>query len=223
MERIAEQTVQELLSTILPWFDRDQAFICDSARTDFAARLAVAAALLESGKTKEGILLLQSIATAEKTGNEEQDASRIRASMELAYLLMDELKYDEAENLLWQARNDYADASDLGFLREEISLLIAQCRFGQGFILESVQRAEEILHKLKSVDADDSLLAKTYQHLGWFLLHKTDIPQALANLKKAMELAPSLDPDLVDAGLQAEQGNDYEKAVEYYFDAIQYE
>lgn len=223
MEQVADQTVQELLSTILPWFDREHAFICDSARTDFGARLAVAAALLESGKTQEAALLFQSIAAAEKTGNEEQDSSRIRACMELAYLKMDELKYDEAENLLWQARNDYANVPELEFLREEISLLIAQCRFGQGFILEAVERAEEILHKVKSVNADNSLLVKVYQHLGWFLLHKTDVPQALTNLKKAMELAPSLDRNMVDAGLEAEKNNDYEKAVEYYFDAIQYE
>jgi tetratricopeptide (TPR) repeat protein len=223
MERIAEQTVQELLSTILPWFDREHAFICDTARTDFSARLAVASALVESGKLEEGTLLLQSIATAEKTGNEEQDSSRIRACMELAYLKMDELKYDEAENLLWEARNEYANVPELEFLREEISLLIAQCRFGQGFILEAIERTEEIMHKLKGLQADSSQLAKVYQHLGWFYLHKSDVPQALTYVKTAMELAPRLDRDLVDAALEAEKNNDYEKAVEYYFDSIQYE
>lgn len=223
MERVAEQTVQEILSTILPWFDREQAFICDSARSDLGARLAVASALLESGKTAEGTLLLQSIATADKTGNEEQDAARIRGRMELAYLLMDELKYDQAENLLWEARKEYTDVSGLEFFREEISLLIAQCRFGQGFILEAIERAEEILHKLKSLNADDLQLVKVYQYLGWFHSHKSDVPQAMAYLRQAMELAPSLDRDLVDAAMEAERKNDYEKAIEYYFDAIQYE
>jgi tetratricopeptide (TPR) repeat protein len=223
LEHVPEQTVQELLSTIIPWFDREQAFICDTARTDFGARLAVAAALLDSGKVQEGTLLLQSIATAEKTGDEEQDSSRIRACMELAYLLMDELKYDQAENLLWEARKEYANVPELEFLREEISLLIAQCRFGQGFILEAIERAEEIMHKLKSMNADQAQVAKVYQHLGWFHLHKSDVPQAMIYLKQAMELAPSLDRELVDAGLEAEKNNDYEKAVEYYFDAIEYE
>jgi tetratricopeptide (TPR) repeat protein len=223
MERVADQTVQELLSTILPWFDREHAFICDSARTDLGARLAVASALLESGKQQEGTLLLQSIAASEPTGDSEQDAARIRARMEMAYLLMDEMKYDEAENLLWEARKEYAQVPELEFLREEISLLIAQCRFGQGFILEAVERAEEILHKLNSLNADNTRLAKAYQYLAWFELHKTDVPQALTHMKKAMELAPGLDRELVDAGLAAEKNNDYEKALEAYFDAIQYE
>lgn len=223
METINEQTLHELLGTIRPWFDREQAFILDMARTDYGARLAVASALLESGKEKEGRLLLQSLAGAEKTGDPEQDAARIRASMELADLLMDELKYDQAENLLWQARNEYADAKELEFLREEISLLIAQCRFGQGFILEAIERAEEILHKLKSMEAGNEQLAKVYQHLGWFHLHKSDVPNALENVKKAMELAPALDRELVDAAIEMEGKNDYEKAVEYYFDAIRYE
>lgn len=223
MEPIAEQTVNELLLTIRPWFGRDEAIICDMARTDLGARMAVASALLESGKEKEGRLLLESVASSPKSGDSEQDAARIRASMELADLLMDEMKYDQAENLLWQARNEYADVEELGFLREEISMLIAQCRFGQGFIIEAIERAEEILHKLKSMNADNAQLAKVYQNLGWFHLHKSDVPNALTHIRKAMELAPSLDRELVDAGLEAERGNDYEKAVEYYFDAIRYE
>lgn len=223
MEPIADQTVQELLSTILPWFDREHAFICDSARTDFGARLAVAAALMDSGKAREAEILLQSMAASETTGNEEQDAARIKACMELAYIRMDELKYDEAENLLWIARNEYANMEGLDFLREEISILIAQCRFGQGFILESIDRMNEIVHKLNSLKAEPSLLAKAHQYLGWFQFNKTDVPDALANLRKAMELAPSLDRELVDAGMEAEKNNDYEKAVEYYFDSIQYE
>ncbi len=223
MERVADQTVQELLSTILPWFDREHAFICDSARTDLGARLAVASALLESGKQQEGTLLLKSIAASDPTGDSEQDAARIRSRMEMAYLLMDEMKYDEAENLLWEARKEYAQVPELEFLREEISLLIAQCRFGQGFILEAVERAEEILHKLNSLNADHTRLAKAYQYLAWFELHKTDVPQALTHMKKAMELAPGLDREMVDAGLAAEKNNDYEKALEAYFDAIQYE
>ncbi|MFM9331851.1 tetratricopeptide repeat protein [Paenibacillus mesotrionivorans] len=223
MERVADQTVQELLSTILPWFDREHAFICDSARTDLGARLAVASALLESGKQQEGTLLLKSIAASDPTGDSEQDAARIRSRMEMAYLLMDEMKYDEAENLLWEARKEYAQVPELEFLREEISLLIAQCRFGQGFILEAVERAEEILHKLNSLNADNTRLAKVYQYLAWFELHKTDVPQALTHMKKAMELAPGLDREMVDAGLAAEKNNDYEKALEAYFDAIQYE
>lgn len=223
MEKVSEQTVQELLSTILPWFSREQAFICDTARTDFGARLAVASALLDSGKVQEGTLLLQSMATADRTDNDEENATRVRACMELAYLLMDEMKYDEAENLLWEARNDYANVAGLDFMREEISLLIAQCRFGQGFILEAIERTEEIMHKLRSLKAAPSQMVKVYQHLGWFYVHKPDVPQSLEYMRKAMELAPSLDRNLVDAGLEAEKNNDYEKAVEYYFDSIQYE
>lgn len=223
MEPIAEEKIQELLGTIRPWFDREQAFICDTARSDYAARLAVASALLQAGKETEGRMLLQSVAQAAKSGDPEQDAARIRALMEMADVLMDEMKYDQAENLLWQARNEYNDAEGLEFFREEISLLIAQCRFGQGFILEAIERAEEILHKLKSLDAGREQLAKVYQHLGWFHLHKSDVPNALAMVKKAMELAPSLDRELVDAAIEAESKNDYEKAVEYYFDAIRYE
>lgn len=223
MEPVSEQTVLELLNTIRPWFDREQSFICEMARTDYGSRLALAAALIESGRTKEGTLLLQSVAMAEKTEDQEQEAARVRASMELAYILMDEMKYDEAENLLWQARNEYKEVEGLDFFREEISLLIAQCRFGQGFILESIDRTEEIIHKLKSINADKELLAKAYQNLGWFYSHKADAPLALANLRQAMELAPSLDRELVDAGMEAEKNNDFEKAVEYYFDAIRYE
>lgn len=223
MEPISEQTLNDLLNTIQPWFDREQAFLCDVARTDLGARLAIASALLASGKEQEGRLLLESVAGAPKSTDSEQEAARIRASMELADLLMEELKYDQAENLLWVARNEYANVPELEFLREEISLLIAQCRFGQGFIIEAIERTEEILHKLKSMNAGKDQLAKVYQNLGWFHLHKSDIPNALSHIRQAMELAPVLDRELVDAGLEAEKSNDYEKAVEYYFDAIGYE
>lgn len=223
IEPIAEQTLNDLLSTIQPWFERDQAFLCDVARTDLGARLAIASALLASGREQEGRMLLESAASAPKSGDPDQDAARIRACMELADILMDELKYDQAENLLWEARNEYANVPELDFLREEISLLIAQCRFGQGFILEAIERAGEILHKLKSMNAGNEQLAKVYQNLGWFHLHKSDIPDALANIRKAMELAPVLDRELVDAGMEAEKANDYEKAIGYYFDAIGYE
>ncbi|WP_438446355.1 hypothetical protein [Gorillibacterium sp. sgz5001074] len=223
MEPIAEQELNYLLQTIKPWFDRDQAFLCDVARSDLSARLAIASALLSSGKEKEGRVLLESVATAEKSGDPDQEAARIRGCMELADLLMEELKYDQAENMLWIARNEYANVPELEFLREEISLLIAQCRFGQGFILEAIERAEEILHKLRSMNAGQEQLAKIYQHLGWFHLHKSDVANALLHLRKAMELAPVLDRALVDAGMEAEKNNDYEKAVEYYFDAIGYE
>lgn len=223
METISEQALQDMLQSIKPWFDRDQAFIFDLARTDWNARFAIAAALMESGKEKEAAVLLQSIAAAEPSEDQEQEGARIRACMELAHLLMEELKYDQAENLLWQARNAYSGMEGMEFLREDISLLIAQCRFGQGFIQEAVDRATEILHKLESMNAEQERFAKTHQLLGWFLLHKTDVPEALAHTKKAMALASGLDRELVEAGLEAEKNNDYEKAIGYYFDAIQYE
>jgi len=223
MEPVTEQALTELLQTVRPWFDREQAFIFDMARTDWTARLAIAAALMEAGKEKEAALMLQSIVTAPASDDLEQEGARVRACLELAYLYMEELKYDQAENLLWKAREEYSQVEGMEFLREEVSLLIAQCRFGQGFIQESIDRAEEILHKLRSMEADQEQLAKTHQQLGWFYLHKNDVPEAMTHIKKAMELAPSLDRELVDAGIESEKGNDYEKAVEYYFDSIRYE
>jgi tetratricopeptide (TPR) repeat protein len=135
---------------------------------------------------------------------------------------MEQLKYDVAEDFLWQARNMYPNelTKELDFTKEDISLFIAQCRFGQGFIQDGIDRAEEILHKLQSMDAGSTRLAKVYQQLGWFYLHKMDAPAALANMRKAMKLAPELDQQMVDDGLAAEAAGNYEQAIEHYFDSL---
>lgn len=223
MDTQKEKTLIQLLTAIRPWFDPSQAFLLDMARTDWSARLAVAAALLESGKEQEAELVLESVATADGFFTPEQEEAQIRASLELAHLKMERLKYSEAEDLLWKAREAYGEQDEMDFYREEISLLIAQCRFGQGFVLESIERAEEIARKLASMNADKTVQAKTHQQLGWFYLNKPDISAALRHIKQAMELAPGLNRELVDEGLKAEQEGQFERAVECYFDAIEYD
>lgn len=223
MESQSEQKVRELFRTISPWFAPDQAYIFDLAKDDWGARLAIASALLESDKEPEAVLVLESIVSAPPSENSENESARIRAYLELADIRMEQLQYAEAEDLLWQARNAYEKDLDLEFFREDISLLIAQCRFGQGFVQEAIDRAEEILHKLRSLNADGEKLAKTHQQLGWYYYHKTDGETALKHLKQAMELAPSLERELVDKGLEAEKSQDFEKAIEHYFDSIRYD
>lgn len=224
MSDTKHRQVNELLQSIKPWFSKEDAFLVDLAKQQWDARLAIAAALLESGQAKEAELLLVSIADApEESGGEGQEQARIRAFVELAHLRMEQLKYDEAEELLWKARQHEASRIQDDFAKEDISLLIAQCRFGQGFIQEAIDRAMEILRKQQADRALSAVLAKTYQQLGWFVLHKADVPAAMAHMKQAMKLAPALDRALVDAGLEAEQSGDFEKAMEYYFDSIQFE
>jgi tetratricopeptide (TPR) repeat protein len=227
MEISSEKKAQELLAAVRPWFAADQAYLVDTARHDLAARLAVASALLGAGQEETAVPLLQSIAEAPDTGRPEEAGARIRAWMELAQYDMDRLSYDTAEEYLWKARDAYTPEADEELIREDISLMIAQCRFGQGFVQEAIDRAEEILHKLRRFGGtDDRLkerLAKVHQFLGWFYLHKTNAESALSHLRQAMELAPRLDRSLVDAGIRAESEQDYEKAIEHYFDAIQYE
>lgn len=223
MESQSEQKVRELFRTISPWFDPGNAFIFDLAKEDWGARLAIANALLESDKEPEAVLVLESIVSAPPSENSGNESARIRAYLELADLRIEQLKYAEAEDLLWKARNEYAKDLDLEFFREDISLLIAQCRFGQGFVQEAIDRAEEILHKLRSLNADAVKLAKTHQQLGWYYSHKADAETSLKHLKQAMELAPSLDRELVDEGLEAERTENYEKAIEHYFDSIRYD
>jgi tetratricopeptide (TPR) repeat protein len=133
---------------------------------------------------------------------------------------MDQMKYDLAEDYLWEASNRYTSVMDDELSKEDISLWIAQCRFGQGFVQEAIDKAEEILDTQKKIDASDAQLAKTYQQLGWFYLHKVDIPKALGNMDKAMKLAPQLLFHEVNAGKEAQKQGDFEKAVQHYFDAI---
>lgn len=223
MDTQREQTLIQLLNAIRPWFDPDQAFLLDMAKIDWSARLAVAAALLDSGKEKEAELVLESVAAAPEADDPAQEAARLRACLELAHLKMEQLKYSEAEDLLWKARNAYGKQDGVDFYREEISLLIAQCRFGQGFVHESIERAEEIARKLAVMNADRAIRAKTHQQLGWFYSNKPDVPAALRHMKQAMELAPALNRKLVDEGLKAEQEGQFERAIECYFDAIEYE
>lgn len=222
MEPLSGETIHQLLDTVKPWLDPEQAFICDLAKTDWNARLVIAAALIESGKENEAVLMLESMAQASPCEDPGQESARIKALVELAGIRMEEMKYDEAERLLWDARKGYQASLSLDFHREDISLMIAQCRFGQGFIRDAIERAEAVLHKLKTMDDKGTLETRTHQLLGWFYLHKTDVSNALHHIRQAMSLAPSLDQQLVDEGLKAEQSGDFEKAVACYFDSIQF-
>jgi len=225
MQSNAEEQLQDLLTALRPWLDQEQAFLADLAKQEWGARLILAVVLLDSDKAKEAILLLESIIKEPVSDQPEQEQSRLRALVELANVKMEQLKYDEAEELLWQARNLYSNEiiKELDFTKEDISLIIAQCRFGQGFIQDAIDRATEILHKLQSMDAGGTRLAKVYQQLGWFHMHKIDVTAALMNMKKAMKLAPRLDQTLVQAGLDAEGQGEFEKALEAYFDCIQFD
>lgn len=213
-----------LLQAIRPWFPQEDAYLVDLARYDMNARLLVGIALVGSEEQEEAETLFDSIIQFEATG-EGEDWTHVkrRACLELAQLKMDQLKYDEAEDVLWKARNELIPAVKDDISKEDISLLIAQCRFGQGFIQEAIDRAEEVLRKQNSDQADDVKLARTYQQLGWFHLHKMDVPLALQHMKQAMRLAPALDRELVDEAIAAEQTGDFEKAIGHYFDSIQFD
>jgi tetratricopeptide (TPR) repeat protein len=213
-----------LLQAIRPWFPQEDAYLVDLARYDMNARLLVGIALVGSEEQEEAETLFDSIIQFEATG-EGEDWTHVkrRACLELAQLKMDQLKYDEAEDVLWKARNELIPAVKDDISKEDISLLIAQCRFGQGFIQEAIDRAEEVLRKQNSDQADDVKLARTYQQLGWFHLHKMDVPLALQHMKQAMRLAPALDRELVDEAIVAEQTGDFEKAIGHYFDSIQFD
>ncbi|MEX2462531.1 MAG: hypothetical protein WD469_14730 [Paenibacillaceae bacterium] len=222
MELSAEDKLQDLLTALRPWLDQEQAFLIDLAKQQWSARLILALALSETEKLNEAELLLQSIIDEPISEQKDQELSRLRALLELAHIRMEQLKYDVAEDLLWQARNMYPVelTKELDFYKEDISLFIAQCRFGQGFIQDGIDRAEEILAKLQSKDAGSTRMAKVYQQLGWFYLHKRDVPAALSNIKKAMKLAPELDQQLVADGITAETEGVYEQAIERYFDSL---
>jgi tetratricopeptide (TPR) repeat protein len=222
MELSSEDKLQDLLTALRPWLDQDLAFLIDLAKQQWSARLILAIALSETEKIQEAELLLESILNEPISEDKEQEISRLRALLELAHIRMEQLKYDVAEDYLWQARNMYPVelTKELDFTKEDISLFIAQCRFGQGFVQDGIDRAEEILHKLQSNDAGSTRLAKVYQQLGWFHLHKMDVPAALTNMKKAMKLAPELDQQLVDDGLASEAAGNFEQAIENYFDSI---
>lgn len=213
-----------LLQAIRPWFPQEDAYLVDLARYDMNARLLVGIALVGSEEQEEAETLFDSIIQFEATG-EGEDWTHVkrRACLEMAQLKMDQLKYDEAEDVLWKARNELIPAVKDDISKEDISLLIAQCRFGQGFIQEAIDRAEEVLRKQNSDQADDVKLARTYQQLGWFHLHKMDVPLALQHMKQAMRLAPALDRELVDEAIAAEQTGDFEKAIGHYFDSIQFD
>lgn len=213
-----------LLQAIRPWFPQEDAYLVDLARYDMNARLLVGIALAGSEEQGEAETLFDSVIQFEATG-EGEDWTHVkrRACLEMAQLKMDQLKYDEAEDVLWKARNELIPAVKDDISKEDISLLIAQCRFGQGFIQEAIDRAEEVLRKQNSDQADDVKLARTYQQLGWFHLHKMDVPLALQHMKQAMRLAPALDRELVDEAIAAEQTGDFEKAIGHYFDSIQFD
>ncbi|WP_409341200.1 hypothetical protein [Paenibacillus sp. MBLB4367] len=223
MNDTVDARIVELLQTIRPWFSQEDALLIDLAKHQPDARLAVAAALLESGQDKEGELLLGSIVRMGDSAQPGQAQSVFRAMIELAYRKMEQLNYDEAEDLLWRARHHEGADGQSDFSKADVSLLIAECRFGQGFIQDAIDRAEEILRKQQSDRAKPEALSRTYQQLGWFTLHKADVPASLAHMKQAMKLAPALDRELVEAGLEAEQGRDFAKAIEHYFDSIRFE
>ena len=223
MNETVDARIVELLHTIRPWFSQEDALLIDLAKHQPDARLAIAAALLESGQEKEAEMLLESIAAIGDGCRPGQEESVFRAMIELAYLRMEQLKYDEAEDLLWKARCHEGAADRPDFTKTDVSLLIAECRFGQGFIQDAIDRAEEVLRKQQHDRAEPETLSRTYQQLGWFTLHKANVPAAMAYMKQAMKLAPSLDQALVDKGLEAERKGDFEKALEHYFDSIRLE
>jgi tetratricopeptide (TPR) repeat protein len=222
MELSAEEKLQDLLTALRPWLDQELAFLIDLAKQQWSARLILAIALSETEKIQEAELLLESIIQEPVSEQQDQEVSRLRALLELAHIRMEQLKYDVAEDYLWQALNMYPVelTKELDFTKEDITLFIAQCRFGQGFVQDGIDRAEEILHKLQRMDAGSTRMAKVYQQLGWFYLHKMDVPAALTNMKKAMKLAPELDQQMVDEGLAAEASGDFEQAIEHYFDSL---
>jgi tetratricopeptide (TPR) repeat protein len=222
MELSAEEKLQDLLTALRPWLDQDLVFLIDLAKQQWSARLILAIALSETEKIQEAELLLESIIQEPVSEQQDQEVSRLRALLELAHIRMEQLKYDVAEDYLWQALNMYPVelTKELDFTKEDITLFIAQCRFGQGFVQDGIDRAEEILQKLQRMDAGSTRMAKVYQQLGWFYLHKMDVPSALTNMKKAMKLAPELDQQMVDDGLAAEASGDYEQAIEHYFDSL---
>ncbi len=219
MNMPVERQIQDLLMMIKPWFDAEQSFFVDLARHDWNARIIVAQTLMNSDFVKEAELLLQSIADSNPDEPERRQA-RIRALIELAHIKMETMDYDQAEDLLWEARNGFSSNPLDGYFKEDITLLIAQCRFGQGFVQDAIDRAEEVLRKLQSGNRQGNPLIRTHQQLAWYYLHRGDVPIAMAHIKKAMELAPNLAQEDVDEGLKAERAGDFQKAVEHYYDSI---
>lgn len=221
MDNSIENDVLEMLTTIRPLFDEEQVFIVDLARNNMSARIAIAMILAQSDQMERARKLLKSIVQSEDKNNiEEHEQARLQALVELAYLEMEHFAYDVAEDYLWEARDRYTVDLAENFNKEHIMLLLAQCRFGQGFVQESIERAEEVLLSLEQIPAEPAQFALTHQQLGWFYFHKSDLPKAFQHIRSAMEYAPELEQGLVEAGLAAEKAGDYEKAIEHYFDAI---
>lgn len=220
MEKSIEAEVSELLTSIRPLFDQEHVFIVDLAKNNMSARMAIAMTLIQSDHTDRARQLLKSIVESQDTDITEHEQARLLALIELAHLEMEYYQYDLAEDLLWQARDRYTVDLAENFNREDIMLLIAQCRFGQGFVQESIDRAEEVLKILEQQQADRTQFARTHQQLGWFYFHKTDVPNAFHHIRLAMEYASDLEQGLVEAGRDAENKGELEKAIEHYFDAI---
>jgi tetratricopeptide (TPR) repeat protein len=215
-----KQDIDGLLTAIRPMFPADQQYIVEAARGNAVARFSIAMALVDSGKKEYVKKLLDSVVSMQESAEPDTERARVRAYIELAMLDMDELKYDLAEDYLWEASNRYTSEMEDELSKEDISLWIAQCRFGQGFVQEAIDKAEEILRKQRKIAASDAQLAKTYQQLGWFYLHKVDVPKALDYMERAMKLAPQLLFHEVNLGKEAQKQGDFEKAVQHYFDAI---
>lgn len=215
-----ENDVLELLTTIRPLFDEEHVFIVDLTRNNMSARIAIAMTLAQSNQMERARKLLKSIVQSQDTNNIDHEQARLQALVELAYLEMEHFAYDVAEDYLWEARDRYTADLAENFNREHILLLLAQCRFGQGFVQESIDRAEEVLLSLDQLPAEKSQFALTHQQLGWFYFHKSELSKAFQHIRSAMEYAPELEQGLVEAGLAAEKTGDYEKAIEHYYDAI---
>lgn len=218
-----QQQWMRILQEIKPHYHPEQSYIVDLAVTDWNARIAVALTLFQAHEVDKAVELLSSITSEPESEELEKERSRFSARIELATILMEELKYAEAEDELWIAKKTFKPEFHEDFTREDIALLITQCRFGQGFVQEAIDRTEEIVRKLKSLNVSDETMAKTYQQMGWYYFHKNDVPIALDYIKQAMQLTKELDREQVDAGLAAEQEGNFEKAVEHYFDSIVYE
>lgn len=220
MKKSIETEVFELLSKIRPLFAEEHVYIVDLAKSNMSARIAIAMTLIQSDRVEGAKQLLKSIIESEALDHPEDEQARLQALVELAYLEMEDFAYDKAEDYLWEARDRYKAGLTEDLNREHILLLLAQCRFGQGFVQESIDRAEEVLALLEKVSANRKQFARTHQQLGWFYFHKADLSNAFRHIRAAMEHASDLEQGLVEAGREAEQTGDFEKAIEHYFDAI---
>lgn len=221
MKKSIETEVFELLSKIRPLFAEEHVFIVDLAKSNMSARMAIAMTLIQSDQPERAKQLLKSIVENENPDHsEEEEQARLQALVELAYLEMEDFSYDKAETYLWEARDRYVEGLAEDLNREHILLLLAQCRFGQGFVQESIERAEEVLSLLEKMSATTKQFARTHQQLGWFYFHKADLPNAFRHMRAAMKYASDLEQGLVEAGQEAEQAGNFEKAIEFYFDAI---